>query len=69
MSFIVILLAMGTGLLIGSRVMAAHDAHVRFSKHRTATNSDFGAWFKSAVGATVSIAAVVLLIYAIYKNG
>jgi len=65
MIVIAILLAVGAGLLIGTRVTTAHDAHVRFSRYRTETNESFGAWFKSVVTAVVSIAIFVLIAYAL----
>lgn len=64
MSAIAILLAVGAGLLVGSRMTTAHDAHARYSRYRTETNSSLGTWLKSVVTATASIVVVILLIYA-----
>jgi hypothetical protein len=65
MAIIIVMLAVGVGLLIGSLVTTAHDAHERFTRYRTATNSSLSAWFKSIVTATITIVVIVLLIYAL----
>ena len=64
MPVIIILLGVGAGLLVGSRVTAAHDAHERFSRYRNESSSSRGTWLKSAVTAAITVTIVILLLYA-----
>jgi len=65
MTVILILLAVGAGLLIGSRATIAHDAHEHFNRYRNETNASFGTWIKSGVTAAVSITIFILLLHAL----
>jgi hypothetical protein len=62
MSIILILIALGAGVFIGSRFESAHDAHQRFSSYRTRTNKSLSEWLKGATVTTISVAVLVLLL-------
>ena len=62
MSIILILIALGAGLFIGSRFEGAHDAHQRFSSYRTRTNKSLAEWLKGTTVTTISVVVLVLLL-------
>jgi hypothetical protein len=63
MYIIAILIALGTGLFVGSRLEGAHDAHQRFSSYRVRTNASLGTWLKKAITAIIGTFALILLLY------
>jgi cytochrome c oxidase assembly factor CtaG len=63
MYVIAILIALGTGLFVGSRFEGAHDAHQRFSRYRVQTNASLGTWLKKAVIALIAAIALIILLY------
>jgi hypothetical protein len=65
MSAFVIMIALGAGLLIGSRFESAHNAHERFNSYRVRTNASLSTWLKSTIGVGLEVAALVLVLYVI----
>ena len=61
MHIIAILIALGTGLFVGSRFEGAHDARQRFSSNRVRTNASLGAWLKRTIVVGISVVALILL--------
>jgi hypothetical protein len=63
MYIIGILIALGAGLFVGSRIEGAHDAHKRFSSYRLRTNASLGDWLKRMIVVGISVVALALLVY------
>ena len=61
MHIIAILIALGTGLFVGSRFEGAHDARQRFSSNRVRTTASLGAWLKRTIVVGISVVALILL--------
>lgn len=62
-SLIAILLVLGAGLWVGSKVNSAHEAHAHFTSYRHRTVKGLGEWMRHIVTAVLSIAALALLLY------
>lgn len=60
--FVAILLALGAGLLVGSRVHGAREARASYTAYRTRTAKGFGTWIKSLVTAGVAILGTIVLL-------
>ncbi len=60
--FIAVLLALGAGLLVGSRVHSAREARASYSAYRARTAKGFGEMIRSAVSAVLAVAGAVALL-------
>ncbi|MEU4251373.1 hypothetical protein AB0F15_28565 [Amycolatopsis sp. NPDC026612] len=60
--FIAVLLALGAGLLVGSRVHSAREARASYSAYRARTAKGFGEMIRSAVSACLAVAGAVALL-------
>jgi hypothetical protein len=60
---IAILLVLGVGLWVGSRVNSAHEAHAYFTNVRHRTVRGLGEWVRHAFTAVLSLGVLALLLY------
>jgi hypothetical protein len=60
--FIVVLLALGAGLLVGSRVHGAREARANYAAYRARTAKGFGEMVRTAVSATLAVAGAIALL-------
>jgi hypothetical protein len=60
--FVAVLLALGAGLLVGSRVHGAREARANYSASRARAAKGFGEMIKSAVSALLAVAGAVVLL-------
>ncbi len=62
-AFIPLLLVLGGGLLVGSLVSGAREAHTRFTSYRHRTTTGFVTWLRQAAAAALSVAGLLVLLY------
>jgi membrane protein required for beta-lactamase induction len=60
--FIAVLLALGAGLLVGTRVHIAKEARSNYTAYKSRTAKGFGVWIRSMVTAVVAVAGAVVLL-------
>jgi hypothetical protein len=60
---VAILLVLGAGLLVGSQVNSAHEAHAHFTSYRHRTVRGLGEWVRHIFTAVLSLGALALLLY------
>lgn len=65
--FIAILLALGAGLLVGSRVHGARDARASYSASRARAAKGLGDWIRSTVSAGIAVAAAAILLFLVFS--
>ncbi|MGW5721234.1 hypothetical protein ACWEVP_34005 [Amycolatopsis sp. NPDC003865] len=58
-----VLLALGAGLLVGSRVHSAREARANYSAYRARTAKGFGEMIRSGVSALVAVAGALVLLF------
>ena len=62
---VAILLALGAGLLVGSRVHTAREARSTYSSYRARTAKGFGEWIRSTFNAVLAVAGAAVLLMVI----
>ncbi|WP_290059356.1 hypothetical protein [Amycolatopsis solani] len=61
--FIAVLLALGAGLVVGSRVHSAREARSNYSAYRARTAKGFGEMIRSTVSAGVAVVGALVLLF------
>ena len=61
--FVAVLLALGAGLLVGSRVHGAREARANYSAYRARTAKGFGEMIRSGFSALLAVAGAVALLF------
>jgi hypothetical protein len=67
-SFVVLLLVLGAGLLVGSRLNSASEAHTYFSMSRGRVAKSFSLWMRQLVRAVIGVFGLVVLLWIMFES-
>lgn len=64
-AIIALLIVLGAGLFIGSRLQSAREAHALFSSYRARAALGLGSWLRHTAVVTLSVIGLLVLLYLI----